>query len=225
MNRFYLVLGGLAVVLAAALVYMLRGETSAPTAAATAPVAVTDDGFRGYTLGSDAAPVEIIEYGDFECPACANFAVVQMPTIRQQLIATAKVRWRYRDFPLAMHQYARLAAHAAQCAGEQGKFWEMHDALFTRHEWAQTGRNPSALFRDLAQGVGVDAARYDACMTSGRYAARIEFSRQEGDQRAVRGTPTFFANGREFVGRPTSDAFQAIADSVAPPRSRAPSRR
>src|SRR5436190_12196814 len=217
MKRFYVVLGVVAVVLGASLFVVLRQSGGAAAAAASAPpVAVTDDGFRGYTLGSGDAVVEVTEYSDFECPFCANFATVQMPTIKEQLINTGKVRWRYRDFPLPSHQYSRYAAHAAQCAGEQGKFWEMHDQLFYNHSWAQTGKNPAGLFRDFARAAGGDPARYDACMDSGRYAARIEFSRQEEDQRLVDGTPTFFVNGERL--RSTSygsDVFEHIVDSLA----------
>jgi protein-disulfide isomerase len=220
MKRFYVVLGVLAVALGGMLVYLLRARPGAAPAAVAAPTAVVDDGFRGYTLGSESAPVEVIEYGDFECPACAGFAMVQMPTIKEQLIAPGKVRWRYRDYPLPMHPYARLAAHAAQCAGEQGKFWEMHDQLFSNHSWAQTGRDPSRLFRDFARATGVDLVRYDACMEGGRYASRIEFSRLEGEQRLVDGTPTFYINGVKYVGRNNSDAFKAAVDSAAAARRR-----
>jgi protein-disulfide isomerase len=136
-----------------------------------------------------------------------------MPTIKEQLINTGKVRWRYRDFPLPTHQYSRYAAHAAHCAGEQGKFWDMHDQLFYHHQWAQTGKDPSGLFRDFAKAIGLDLARYDACMTAGRYASRIEFSREEGNSLLVNGTPTFFVNGKQF-SRATSDAFKKVADSI-----------
>ena len=226
MNRFYVVLAVVAVVLGASLFVVLRQSGGAAAAAASAPpVAVTDDGFRGYTLGSGDAVVEVTEYSDFECPFCANFATVQMPTIKEQLINTGKVRWRYRDFPLPSHQYSRYAAHAAQCAGEQGKFWDMHDQLFSHHQWAQTGKDPSGLFRDFAKTIGLDVQRYDQCMTAGRFAARIEFSRQEGDKLLVNGTPTFFVNGKTYSARANSDAFKAIADSIiahTPPKQRAP---
>ena len=218
MRRFYLMLGVLTLALGAMLVYLLQINPSAPRAATEAPAAVVDDGFRGYTLGSDAAPVEVTEYSDFECPYCANFATVQMPTIREQLISTGKVRWRYRDFPIPNHRYGRYSAHAAQCAGEQGKFWEMHDQLFFNHGWAQTGKNPTGLFRDFAKAAAVDLARYDACMASGRYASRVEFSRQEGLQRMVQGTPTFFVNGTELRSGPrlpASDDFKRLVDSLA----------
>ena len=230
MSRFYVVVAVLAILLGAALFMLLR-QNGATAAAVGVPVAVTDDGFRGFTLGSDSAVVEITEYSDFECPFCANFATIQMPTIKEQLINTGKVRWRYRDFPLPSHQYSRFAAHAAQCAGEQSKFWDMHDQLFYHHQWAQTGKDPSGLFRDFAKTVGLDVPRYDACMSAGRFASRIEFSRQEGEKRRVGGTPTFFINGKLFNGpRATSDAFKAVADSIIahsppPPKSRAPASR
>lgn len=216
MNRFYVMLAVVAVVLGLTVFVLLRTDGSAPAAAAGPPPTVADDGFRGYTLGQENAPMEIIEYLDFECPVCATFATVQMPTIREQLINSGRVRWRFRDDPLAIHKYSRFAAHAAQCAGAQGKYFEMADQLFTHHQWAQTGRDPSSLFRGFAQAAGVDPKAYDACMQSGRYAQRIEFSRQEADKLQVDGTPTFFVNGKklEFRRLPGSDDFKAIADSV-----------
>ena len=166
-NRFYVVLGALAVLLGATMFVLLRSGGGSTAAAAGPPHAVVDDGFRGYTLGEGHAPVEIVEYVDYECPICAQFATIQMPTIRQQLIETGKVRWRVRDYPLSIHQYSRFAAHATQCGGEQGKFWEMQDQLFYNHSWAQTGRNPTRLFHDLAKAAGLNVAQYDACMASG----------------------------------------------------------
>lgn len=215
MKRFYLLVGAVALVGGAFLAYAARRTPAAGSLAAggPAPVAATD-GFRGYTLGIDSARVEVIEYSDFECPYCARFASVQMPAIREQLVATGKVRWRYRDFPLPVHQYSRYASLAAQCAGEQGKFWEMHDQLFFNHSWAQTGKNPRGLFRDFAKAIGLDLDKYDACMDSQRYAGRIEASRQEGEALGIPGTPTFFVNCRRYEGDATSDAFKALVDSL-----------
>ena len=90
------------------------------------------------------------------------------------------------------------------------------DQLFSHHQWAQTGKDPSSVFRGLAQAAGVDLTAYDACMQAGRYAQRIEYSRQEGDSLRVDGTPTFFANGTKLAFRrlPGSDDFKAIADSI-----------
>src|SRR6266581_6703194 len=214
MKGFHTMLVAVAVVGGGALWYAAQrkpapASTRTPERGAPPSVAAAD-GFRGFTVGSDSAAVEVIEYSDFECPFCASFATVQMPVIREQLVATGKVRWRYRDFPLPGHQYARYAALAAQCGGEQGKFWEMHDQLFQHHEWAQTGKNPRALFRDFAKTSGLDLEKYDACTDGQRYAGRIQASLEEGERAGVQGTPSFFVNGKRFEGHATSDAFQAL---------------
>jgi protein-disulfide isomerase len=216
MNRFYLLLVAVALIGGGVLWFGSRRQP-APPATAPIPIAAAD-GFHGFTLGSDSAKVEVTEYSDFECPFCASFATVQMPVIRQQLITTGKVRWRYRDFPLPVHQYSRYAALAAQCAGEQGKFWEMHDQLFSNHQWAQTGKNPASLFRDFARTIGLDIDKYDACVDGQRYAGRIQASVQEGEALGVRGTPSFFVGGQLFQGRATSDDFKALFDSLSKTR-------
>jgi protein-disulfide isomerase len=125
---------------------------------------------------------------------------------------------------LPIHKYSRFAAHAAQCAGAQGRYFEMQDQLFTHHQWAQTGKDPSSLFRDFARDAGVDLKGYDACMEAGRFAGRVEYSRQEGDRLAVDGTPTFYANGTKLFTNlrrlPNSDDFKTLVDSIiahAPP--------
>lgn len=214
MKRFYAALG---VVAAAGAAWLLYGAVHKPGATlgpnAPTPVAVAD-GFKGFTLGSDSAPVEVTEYSDFECPWCAAFAAVQMPVIREQLIAPGKVRWRYREFPLSSHKYSRLAALAGQCAGEQGKFWEMHDRLFGEHHWADSDKDPTEVFQGFVKDLGLDQAKYDACIATQRYAGRIQASYEEGEARGVQGTPSFFVEDRKFQGRATSDAFKALVDSL-----------
>ena len=216
MKGFYLLVVAVAVIGGGALWYTSQRSPAPPPSAAPVPATPVPaaDAFRGFTQGADAAPVEITEYSDFECPFCASFATVQMPVIREQLIATGKLRWRFRDFPLPSHKYSRYAALAAQCAGEQGKFWELHDQLFNNHQWAQTGKNPRSLFRDFAKAVALDLDKYDACLDGQRYAARLDASVQEGEQLGVRGTPSFFVNGRAYTGRGTSDDFKALVDSL-----------
>jgi protein-disulfide isomerase len=219
MRPFYLLLVLVAVV---AGVLMWRASRSSggdvSATAADAPVVVTaaDSAFQGYVLGSATAPVEVVEFADYQCPHCGEFANVQFPTIREQLINTGQLRWRFRDFPLGF-PWSRVSALAGQCAGEQGKFWEMEDALFQRQSvWGTTSRNPTAAFRDLARGIGVDLDKYNACMDSQRYAGRIEASHREGAARGVTGTPTFFVNGRELDNTHfgNSDAFKNLVDSL-----------
>jgi protein-disulfide isomerase len=219
MKRFYLVLGMVAIVAAVLIWKGSQSGTGAALPSAEGPsatVTAADSAFRGYTLGSDSAPVEVVEYADFQCPHCGEFAVVQFPTIRDQLITPGRVRWRFRDFPLGF-PWSHVSALAGQCAGEQGKFWEMADALFQRQaDWGRDAKSPAGVFRDFARAAGVDVPKYDACMDSQRYAGRLVASHDEGLARNITGTPTFFINGRlhDFPRGATSDAFKALADSI-----------
>ena len=216
MNRFYLILGVLALAGIGVLAWMASGGSAPASIPANVAIQPSDTaGFRGYTLGRADAPVEVVEYADYECPACQQFEVVQFPAVRRQLIETGKVRWVYRDFPLEIHRFARLAAHAAACADAQGKFWEMHDRIYQGHsDWSQSG-NAAPLFRDYAEAVGVDTDAYDACMESTRFAGRIAASVQEGAALGVGSTPSFVIGGRIYPGAISSDQIRRIADSLA----------
>ena len=218
MKRFYVVLVLVAVVAIGFLYYSANQQPgAAPGARGPAvPVTAQDSAFPGYILGSDSAPVKVVEFVDYECPICAMFATVQFPTIRDQLIKTGKVQWRLRDYPLppTTHRWSHLAANSVACASEQGKAWEMVDALFTNHDWALQSSNPTSVFRGLAQGVGVNTTNWDACVSADRYAGRIQASLNQGDALGVGGTPTIFIDGRMLAERPTSDLIQHIADSL-----------
>jgi protein-disulfide isomerase len=215
MNRFYLVLAGVAVAAGVLIWFGSRPTSSTPTGGANAAVTITaaDSAFRGHVLGSDSAPVEVIEYADFQCPHCAEFAVVQFPTIREQLISTGRLRWRFMEYPLGF-QWSHISALAAECAADQGKFWEMEASLFQRQaEWGRGRKSPMGLFRDLAEGLGMDAQAFSSCVTDERPAGRIEWSRQVGTAQNVTGTPTFFVRGAK-VDIATSDGFKALVDSL-----------
>jgi protein-disulfide isomerase len=139
-----------------------------------------------------------------------------MPTIDERLIKTGRVRWRYRDFPLQQHQFARLAAHSAACADEQGKYWEQHDRIYEgQSDWAAS-RDAGDHFREYAQGNGLDLGRYDECMQSGKYAGRIQASLEEGTRAGVSSTPTLLVGDRLYQGRIDSDAIRRLVDSMAP---------
>jgi len=217
MNRFYLLLGAIALAGIAALVYQVKRPKGVSIPANVTVLTADTAGFRGYLLGSDSAKVEISEYADYQCPFCADFATVQFPAIRQQLIQTGLVRWRFRDFPLNMHPHSRVAAHAVACADEQGKFWEMHTAIFDHQsEWSQQ-RDASGKFRGYAQQLGLDPAKYDACMSSAKYAGRIQASLDEGTRLGVNGTPTFLIGGRLYSDRAsTSDSIRALVMNLIP---------
>jgi protein-disulfide isomerase len=216
LKRFYLVLAVVAAIGVGAMVFMSqRKAVSIPVN----PVVVASDtsGFSGYILGSADAPVEVVVYADYQCPACGGFDAVQFPSVRERLIATGRVRWRYRDFPLDnLHPQARLAAHAAACANDQGKYWEMHRFIYeAQNDWAFKSDAVSQL-RNLAKPLGIDMAQYDACMQSAKYAGRIQASLDEGTKLGVPSTPTFVIGGRRVSGNLPYDALKHIVDSIAP---------
>lgn len=214
LSRFYLLLGAAAAV-GAAVIGLVVFRKPAVSIPANPVIQVSDtSGFRGYLLGSDSALLEVTEYADYECPACQQWAVVQFPTIQERLIRTGKVRWRYRDFPLAIHQHSRTAAHAAACANDQGKYWEMHRFIYeSQNDWA-FGK-AAAHFRELAGPAGLDVAQYDACMASAKYAGRIQASYDEAVRVGAGSTPTLLIAGRLYAGGLAYDDLKHLVDSLA----------
>lgn len=216
LNRFYYLLGAAAVAAAGALGFMAlrRPAVSIP---ANVVVQVSDtSGFSGYYLGSASAPLTVTEYADYECPACQQWFSVQFPTIEERLIRTGKVRWRYRDFPLEQHRNARPASHAAACADEQGKYWEMSHSIYTWvPDWTLKA-DGNSVFREHAKALGLDLARYDDCMGTARFAGRIQAGRNEGAAAGVGSTPTFLINGRLYPGGGAVhyDMLKAMLDSL-----------
>jgi protein-disulfide isomerase len=171
---------------------------------------------RGYVQGDTNAPVQVLEFGDFECPQCANFAIVTEPDIRSRLIATGQVSLRYFDFPLPMHPNTWPASHAAACADEQGKFWPMHDQLYShQEEWnAQATRNPKKLFMAYATGLALDVTKFEECYDSQKYRRQIDANRLEGERRQVNSTPTFIIGNRVVPGNLPYDVLKAYVDSA-----------
>jgi protein-disulfide isomerase len=159
--------------------------------------------------------VTVVEYADFECPACAQFAVLVGPDVRERLVATGRIRWIFRDFPLPIHRNSMPAHHAAACAGEQGRFFEMHDQLFFNHGRWVPERRPERRFREFAGAIGLDLRRYDECMDAGRYLARLERSRADGAAQGVSATPTFDIGNRRVPGFLLYDDFKKYVDQAA----------
>ena len=216
MKRFYAILGAVAVIGLGLLGYQLSKPATVSIPANVTVQPSDTAGFHGYVKGSDSAPVELTEYADYQCPFCQTFATLQMPTIDERLIKTGRLRWRYRDFPLQQHQFSRLAAHSAACADEQGRFWQQHEHIYEgQSEWA-AARDAAGIFRGYAGEVGLDLAKYDACMSAGKYAGRIQASYDEGMRAGVSSTPTLLIGGRLYQGRVDSDAITKLVDSLAP---------
>ena len=216
-KRFYTLFGVVALLGLGALGYFLTRPATVSIPANVTVQPSDTSGFAGYVKGSANAPVEMTEFADYQCPFCQTFATLQMPTIEERLIKTGRLRWRYRDFPLKQHPHARLAAHSAACADEQGKYWQQHDRIYQgQAEWSPSG-NAAPLFRKYAQATGLDLSRYDNCMRAGKYAGRIQADYNSGVELGVSSTPTLLVNGRLHRGRFDSDAITKLVDSLAPP--------
>jgi protein-disulfide isomerase len=215
-RKFYTTLGAIAVIGAVVVGYAAT-RPSGPQITAVDP-SIPIGPVEGYVMGSPDAPVEIIEYADFECPACAQFAIVTEPQVRERLVQTGQVRMRFFDYPIVDIHRNTLPAHlAAACANDQGKFWEMHDRLFQgQDKWnGQVTSNPKRIFEGYARQIGLDADAWESCFDDQRHLAKIQASSQEGVKRNVRSTPTFIVGGRMAPGALGYDALKAMVDSAA----------
>lgn len=148
-------------------------------------------------LGPADAKVTIVEFSDFQCPACR---VAEVPLRRILEAYEGKIRLTFKHFPLERgHLWARPAAIASECAGRQGRFWDYHHALYDRqHEWP--GDAADAHFARYAKELKLDAAAFEACRKDPAVDALVTAEVEEGDRAFVGATPTFFVNGRRFVG-------------------------
>ena len=154
--------------------------------------------------GNPRAPVTIVEFSDFQCPYCVR-ARPSVARVRQ--VYGDQVRFAFRHFPLEFHAQAEKAGEGAACAGEQGKFWEMHDLL-----WTNTAKLQVPDLKAHAVTLGLDAAAFGQCLDSGRYSRLVESDREAGQAYGVSGTPAFFVNGRPLVGAEPFEAFAQIID-------------
>lgn len=168
-------------------------------------------------LGRADAPVTLVEFSDYQCPFCQRFFATTLPALKKEYVDTGRVRYVFRDFPLEqLHPQARKAAEAAHCAGEQGKYWEMHDLLFQN----QRALAPPQL-AEHARAVGVDGATFEECLASGRHAARVARGLADGAAAGVQGTPTFVVGkttagdvveGTPIRGAQPLETFRRIID-------------
>lgn len=163
--------------------------------------------------GDENAPITIIEYSDFQCPYCKRFYEQTFSSIETNYVDTGKVKVVFRHFPLSFHQNAEIAAEAAECAGEQDKFWEMHDILFESGSGDGTGLSADDV-KGYASELGLDTTQFNTCVDSSKYAEKIESDMKAGIAAGVGGTPAFVINGHLVVGAQPYAVFQAAIDTA-----------
>ncbi len=158
--------------------------------------------------GNSRAPVTIVEFSDFQCPYCVR---ARPAVARVREVYGDRVRFAFRHFPLDFHPQAEKAGEGVACAGEQGKFLEMHDLL-----WTNTGKLQVPDLKAHAATLGIDAAAFGQCLDSGRHSRLVAGDIEAGQGYGVSGTPAFFVNGRPLVGAQPFEAFaQVIDDELA----------
>jgi protein-disulfide isomerase len=180
-------------------------RAEAPGAPGPPPADISEvDLTQSPARGPKDAPVTFVEFSDFQCPFCGRAA----PMMKQLMDAyPGKIRWIFKHFPLPIHPNAPLAHEASLAALAQGKFWEMHDKIFS---------NQNSLDRKTyiayAKELGLDVARFEKDLDSGKYKAVVAADTADGQKVGVRGTPTFFINGKRLVGALPLETFKQIMD-------------
>ena len=173
----------------------LAGGQQRPARPTTATVAIANKP----VMGSDSAPVTVVEFTDYQCPYCLRFTKTTFPYLKKDYIDTGKVRWVALNLPLPFHKDAKKAAQSAHCAGEQDKFWEMREELF---------KNPQKLAEEHlpehAATVGIDVEAFKACMASDRHLADIDKDAKDAGAVRLTGTPSFII-GKTASGKITGD--------------------
>ena len=170
-------------------------------------VSVDDDPVKG----PENAKVTIVVFTDYQCPFCGKFEREILPLIISEYVDSGKARVAIRDFPLPLHSNSEKAAEASECANEQGKFWEYHDKLFENQQYLGVSD-----LKQYAKELGLDTAKFNQCLDSGKYAGEVQKDLQDGQSYGVSGTPTIFINGKAVVGaQPFSVFKQAIEAELA----------
>ena len=175
-----------------------------------AEVSIDDDTI----FGNEKAKITIVEFSDYQCPFCRTFWKGAFSQIKKEYIDTGKVRFVYRDYPLSFHPMAEVSAQAAECAGDQNKYLEMHDKIFGEQEKLGQG-TVTYTIQDLkkwAGQVGLDQSKFNQCLDSEKYKDEVAKDFADGSAVGVSGTPTTYINGRQLVGAQPFTTFKAIID-------------
>jgi len=175
-----------------------------PTGSIVDMTALMDD---DAVKGDENAKVTIVEFSDYECPFCGRHFQQTYPQIVKEYVETGKVKLVFRDFPLGFHPQAQKSAEAAECAGEQNKYWDMHDKLFKD---GVSGGVSS--FKQYAKDLGLDSAKFNDCLDSGKMASEVAKDMQEGSAAGISGTPGFIINGQLVSGAQPFSVFQQIIE-------------
>lgn len=223
---FYGVLIAIALIGAGSILYFKNSKPSAPASNPEYEALRQQYANAGppqpYVHGKPDAPVVIEEFADYECPSCGRFATITEPDVRSRIVDAGLAVYKFYDFPLPMHRNSPGASMAAACADEQGKFWEMHDGLFSsQDQWGlgpterEVVDDPRPVFLNIAKGLGLNTTQWEQCYDSGKYKTRIAANAAEAVRRNVDQTPTFYVNGVKSAGALSYDQLKKLVDDAS----------
>ncbi len=197
----------LVVVVGAMITLFVIANQSAP-----APVGDKTKIIRDNSHKEGTGAVQLVEFGDYQCPACG----AAYPNVKQLLANySGKITFYFRNFPLtSIHQNALDGAEAAEAAGDQGKYWQMHDKLYeSQKDWSELS-DPTDTLVGYAKGLGLDTTKFKQALTSKQFQSVIDQDLADGNALSIQGTPTFYFNGVQYTGASTYEALSAQADSL-----------
>ncbi len=198
-----------------------KNAVPTPAQGGAAAPSIIDVTFAGNPMmGDPDAPITIIEFSDFQCPFCSRFHEQTLPAIMENYIDTGKVNFVYRDLPLGFHPNANPASIAAECANEQGKFWEYHDVLFDKQsQWQSLAADDfTTNAKQFATDLGLESASFESCLSSSETASKVSQDTKDAASYGATGTPTFFIGNEKngfvkIVGAQPFAAFEAEINS------------
>lgn len=201
------VIGGLTLVLVVGGAFFLGGNSSNQTTVADPKILVRSDSEK---ISTPSAKVTIVEFGDYQCPACGAAFPIAKRIINDY---KGKINFVFRHFAFIGPE-STWAAEAAECAGEQGKFWDYHDYLYEH----QSGENQGAFSKDnlksFAKILSLDTPKFNSCLDSDKYSGKVSSDTNDGKTLGVNSTPTFFINGEKEIGVLNYNAFKSKIDSL-----------
>lgn len=203
--KSYIWMGIVAIVLIAGMVFVVKNNDTKPVFDVNV-VNKLDN-----VIGKVDSKTVIVEYSDFQCPACRNYYLVMR---QMEVEFEDKVAFVYRHFPLSQHANAELAARVAEAAGEQDKFWPMHDLLFEKQsEWSEV-KNPELFFESYAKLIGLNIEQFKTDLNSQKVKDFVKTQKEDAVKLSLSGTPSFFVNGKQIQNPASVEAFRAIIQSA-----------
>jgi protein-disulfide isomerase len=164
--------------------------------------------------GNKSAKVTIAEFTDYQCPFCSRYFTDSYGQIMKDYVDNGKVQYMMFDLPLPFHPNAKPAALAARCAGDQNKYWEMHEKLFSNQDKWSAETDTKATFTGYAKEIGLNTAKFDTCVSSGQFNQTIDDSLAFATKMGASGTPTFYINGKQLVGAQPYAEFKKALDEA-----------